>query len=119
MTGEDVLPEKGLLGKTATIKIFEYSPLGSKFKKQTDIAKVQYKLFKDQMNVGDGEIRDMHHDYIGNEFNDIINNIFTYRLKDKDLYLTNCDNQIGLKNIHFQKEKIQCFKTILILINPL
>ena len=27
LTGEDVLPEKGLVGKAATIKGFEYSPL--------------------------------------------------------------------------------------------
>ena len=59
MTAEDVLPEKGLLERTATIKIFEYSPLDSKLKKQTDIVKVQCKLFKDQVNVGNGEIRDM------------------------------------------------------------
>ena len=34
LTSEDVLPEKRLLEKTATIKIFEYSPLGSKLKRQ-------------------------------------------------------------------------------------
>ena len=33
LTSEDVLPEKRL-EKTATIKIFEYSPLGSKLKRQ-------------------------------------------------------------------------------------
>ena len=41
-TGKDVLPEKGLLEKAATIKRFEYSPLGNELKKQTDIAKKQY-----------------------------------------------------------------------------
>ena len=29
----------------------QYSPLGSELKKQTDIAKHQYKFFKDQMNI--------------------------------------------------------------------
>ena len=43
LTGEDVLPEKVLLEKAATIKRFEYSPLGSELKRQTDIAKKQYK----------------------------------------------------------------------------
>ena len=38
LTGEDILPEKGLLEKAATIKRFEYSPLGCEFKKQTGIA---------------------------------------------------------------------------------
>ena len=38
MTGEDVLTKRYLLGKTATIKRFEYSSLGSKLKKLTDIA---------------------------------------------------------------------------------
>ena len=33
LTGEDVLAEKGLLEKTATIKRFEYSPLGSELRK--------------------------------------------------------------------------------------
>ena len=51
LTGEDVLSEKGLLEKAATIKRFEYSPLGKELKKQTDIAKDQDKLFKDYINV--------------------------------------------------------------------
>ena len=38
LTGEDVLLEKYLLEKSATIKIFECLPLGSELKKQTDIA---------------------------------------------------------------------------------
>ena len=36
MTGKDALPEIGLLGKSAKIKRFEYSPLGWELKKQTD-----------------------------------------------------------------------------------
>ena len=50
LTGEDVLPEKDLLKKAATIKRFEYSPLGSMLKKHTGIAKDQYKLLQDQKN---------------------------------------------------------------------
>ena len=42
LTGKDVLPKKDLLQKTATIKRFEYSPLGKELKAQTDIAKKQY-----------------------------------------------------------------------------
>ena len=42
-TGKVVLPEKDLLEKSATIKRFEYSLLGSELKKQTDIAEKQYK----------------------------------------------------------------------------
>ena len=36
---QDVLPEEELLQKAATIKRFEYSPLGSQLKIQTDIVK--------------------------------------------------------------------------------
>ena len=36
---EDALPEKELLEKDATVKIFEYSLLGVELKAQTDIAK--------------------------------------------------------------------------------
>ena len=39
LTSEFVLPEKNLLEKAATIKRFDYSPLGSELKKQTDIVK--------------------------------------------------------------------------------
>ena len=39
LTGKTVLPEKDLLRKAATIKIFEYSPLDKELKAQTDIAK--------------------------------------------------------------------------------
>ena len=42
LTGKDVLPEKDLLEKAATMKKYEYSPLGKKLKAQTDIAKKQY-----------------------------------------------------------------------------
>ena len=42
MAGKDVLLEKDLTEKVATIKRFEYSPLGSELKKQTDIAKEKY-----------------------------------------------------------------------------
>ena len=43
LTGKDVLPEKYLREKVTTIKRLEYSSLGSKLKKQTDIAENQYK----------------------------------------------------------------------------
>ena len=39
LTGEDVLPAKGLFGKTAAIKTLKYLSLASKLKKKTDIAK--------------------------------------------------------------------------------
>ena len=39
MTGKDVLLEGELLGKAATIKRFEYSPLASQLKTEIDIAK--------------------------------------------------------------------------------
>ena len=39
LTGGDILPEIGLLEKAVTIKRLEYSLLGSKLNKQTDIAK--------------------------------------------------------------------------------
>ena len=42
LTGKDVLPEKDLLEKAATMKRFEYSPLGKKLKAQPDISKKQY-----------------------------------------------------------------------------
>ena len=43
MTDTDVLPEENLLQKAAAIKIFEYSPLGSELKKQTEIKKKKKK----------------------------------------------------------------------------
>ena len=42
LTGKDVLPEKDLLEKAASVKRFEYLPLGKELKTQTDIAKKQY-----------------------------------------------------------------------------
>ena len=35
LTGKDILPEKDLLEKAATMKRFEYSPLGKELKAQT------------------------------------------------------------------------------------
>ena len=51
MTGNDVLPEKDLSQKDAAIKRFEYSPLGSELKKQSDIAKDKYKILKDKQKL--------------------------------------------------------------------
>ena len=48
VTGEDILLEKDLPEKAATIKIFEYSLLGKELKAQTNIAKYQCKLLKDR-----------------------------------------------------------------------
>ena len=42
MTEKDVLIEKELLEKAATMKRFKYSFLGKELKAQTDIAKKQY-----------------------------------------------------------------------------
>ena len=41
LTGKDVLPEKDLSEKAATMKIFEYLPLGKELKAPTDIGKKQ------------------------------------------------------------------------------
>ena len=50
LTGKDVLLEKDLLQKAATMKRFEYSSLGKEIKNQTRAAEKQYqglnKLFK-------------------------------------------------------------------------
>ena len=43
--------KKRLLEKATTTIRFEYSPLVSELKRQTDIAKDHYKVFKDQINV--------------------------------------------------------------------
>ena len=44
LTSEDVLQEKDMLEKAATIKRFEYSPLCVESKKQTDIAEKEYQI---------------------------------------------------------------------------
>ena len=43
LSGKDVLPESDLLEKDATLKRFEFSPLGKELKAQTDSAKRKYK----------------------------------------------------------------------------
>ena len=45
MTGKDVLPEKDLLEKAATLKRFEYSPLGKELKMQTSVGEKQHQSF--------------------------------------------------------------------------
>ena len=45
------MPENEPLEKGATIKRFEHSPLGIELRKENDIAKDQYKFFKDKMNA--------------------------------------------------------------------
>ena len=45
LTGKDALPEKDLLEKAATMKIFEYSLLGSELRKQTSVPEKQYQKF--------------------------------------------------------------------------
>ena len=70
LNGKDVLPEKDLLGKAVTVKIFECSLLGKGLKAQTDIAKKQYqgldKAFipnKDNKNVNESLIKKVKRKY--------------------------------------------------------
>lgn len=50
---------------------------------------------KDVFRSENDETKDnVHHSYVGNENKDLINNIFKYDLKDKDLHLTNVDIRI-------------------------
>ena len=53
---------------------------------------------KDGARVEDGEIDNMSYKYIYHKYKDLINNIFKYGLKKKDLHLMGIDNRImGLK----------------------
>ena len=47
LANKDVLLEKDLIEKAATIKKLEYSPIGSELKKHTDIVKKQYHALHD------------------------------------------------------------------------
>ena len=48
----------------------------------------------------DGETNNVNYRYIGDKYKDLINNIFNYLLKEKNLLFTGIDNRImGLKNI--------------------
>ena len=46
LTGEDVLPEKGLLEKAATIKKIEYSPLRSVLKNKLALKRISISFLK-------------------------------------------------------------------------
>ena len=94
LISKNVLLEKVLLEKATAIKKFEYSPLGSELKKRTGLAKDQYRLFIDQINVinnnrendvkaGDGAMADndikgedseildnVYHSYVGDSYKD-------------------------------------------------
>ena len=47
LTGKDIIPEKYLLEKAATVKRFEYSSLDKELKSQTDITKKEYQKLGD------------------------------------------------------------------------
>ena len=91
------------------MKQFEYFPLSSELKKQTGIEKDQYKCFKDQINVNKKNrkddikkkkcwIDDLEHGYIGDKYEELIDNISKSRLRDRDFRLTEFHNQKrGLK----------------------
>ena len=124
LTRKDVLSEKYLLEKDATINRFEYSPSGSELKKQTGIAKDQYKFFKYKMNVisnnntkdvnkkEDVEINEVDHGYNGDEYKDLIDSICKSRLKDGKLSLTN------IVNSYLEKKILMWMIDCLILRNP-
>ena len=48
---KDVLPEKDLLEKAATMKRFEYSSLGKELKNRTGIPKKQYQKLDNTLNT--------------------------------------------------------------------
>ena len=47
LTGKDIIPEKHLLEKAATVKRFQYSSLDKELKSQTDITKKEYQKLGD------------------------------------------------------------------------
>ena len=70
-TYEYVLPEKRLLEKAAAIKRFEYSILGSKFKKQTKIVEKQYERPKPTIKEYNRSNLIYNRDFTFYEFSDI------------------------------------------------
>ena len=61
-----------------------------------------------KLKDGDNKIKDnVGHSYIGDEYKDFVDEIFKYRLKDRELYLTSFDNLKDLKNTinRYLKEK--------------
>ena len=55
LTSKDVLREKDLLDKVATIKIFKYLRLGSEVNRQTEISKKQYQKLHKVYKLGEKE----------------------------------------------------------------
>ena len=96
LTSGDVLQEKRLLEKAATMKKKnEYLALGAELKKQPCNVKDQHKFFQNQIIVindnredgvetENGEItNNLYHSHVYDEKKDLINNILTYGLRDK------------------------------------
>ena len=124
-----------MLGKASTIKRFEYSSLGSELRKETGIAKDQYKFFKGQINVvnnkreddvkaEDGEIiHNVRHRYFGDEYKNLIANIFKCGLMDGHLHVTNFDNRhlalTNTVNAYLEKHVLVWIIVCLISRNPL
>ena len=55
MTSKDVLPEQDVQEKAATVKRFEYSPLGKELKAQTGVIEKQYQKLNKTFESDDEE----------------------------------------------------------------
>ena len=55
LTGKDVFSEKDLLWRAATMKRFEYYPLGKELKQLTSVAEKQYQDFRKVFNHGENK----------------------------------------------------------------
>ena len=124
-----------MLGEASTIKRFEYSSLGSELRKETDIAKDQYNFFKGQINVvnnkreddvkaEDGEIiHNVRHRYFGDEYKNLIVNIFKCGFMDGHLHVTNFDYRhlalTNTVNAYLEKHVLVWIIVCLISRNPL
>ena len=64
LTSKDILLEKDLLEQAATMKRFEYSPLGKELKAQTDIAKKQYQKLDIYYKFGKESIIGKYNKYL-------------------------------------------------------
>ena len=80
LTGKDVLPEKDLLEKAATIKRFEYSLLGKELKAQTD-----------------NEFLEIYHDKY-NKFSDAKKGKLDDKYDPKELFLEGYDYSVWSEN---------------------
>ena len=110
LTGKDVLSEKDLLENAATIKRFEYSPLGKAFEKQTNVIKKHTEVINKKEDKRNKLLKTIIR--TDEKYPDKMRNAFLYSPKEQVEKYVEIDKRMKPEDVVYGKRNFDRYGTI-------